>query len=73
MAFDPTQLPAGLPVPEDDGAAAHLAGLGMPPIALPSTSGEPMRVDTMPDGFSPGPLRLPDDRAARRHAARRLG
>lgn len=52
MAFDPTRLPADLPAPEDDGAAAHLAGLAMPPIALPSTSGEPMRVDTVPDGFS---------------------
>lgn len=52
MAFDPTQLPADLPVPQDDGAAAHLVGLAMPPIALPSTSGEPMRVDTVPAGFS---------------------
>lgn len=51
MAFDPTQLPADLPVPADDGAAAHLAGLAMPPIGLPSTSGEPMRVDTVPPGF----------------------
>jgi len=52
VAFDPAQLPADLPVPQDDGAAAHLAGLAMPPIALPSTSGEPMRVDTVPAGFS---------------------
>jgi peroxiredoxin len=52
MAFDPTQLPADLPVPADDGAAAHLAGLAMPPVALPSTSGGPVRVDTVPDGFS---------------------
>jgi peroxiredoxin len=52
MAFDPTQLPADLPVPQDDGAAAHLLGLAMPPITLPSTSGEPMRVDTVPPGFS---------------------
>lgn len=34
------QLPADLPVPEDDGAAAHLAGAAMPPITLPATSGE---------------------------------
>ena len=52
MAFDPTQLPADLPVPADDGAAAHLTGTAMPPIALPSTSGEPLRVDTVPDGFT---------------------
>lgn len=34
------QLPADLPVPEDDGAAAHLTGAAMPPITLPATSGE---------------------------------
>jgi peroxiredoxin len=33
------QLPADLPVPEDDGAAAHLPGTVMPPISLPATSG----------------------------------
>jgi peroxiredoxin len=51
MAFDPTQLPAGLPVPADDGAAAHLTGMTMPPVALPSTSGGAIRADTVPDGF----------------------
>ena len=34
------QLPADLPVPEDDGAAAHLAGTVLPSITLPATSGE---------------------------------
>ena len=34
------QLPADLPVPEDDGAAAHLPGTAMPSITLPATSGE---------------------------------
>jgi peroxiredoxin len=34
------QLPADLPVPEDDGAAAHLAGAAMPSITLPATTGE---------------------------------
>jgi peroxiredoxin len=33
------QLPADLPVPEDDGAAAHLAGAAMPSITLPATGG----------------------------------
>src|SRR5579864_2610209 len=33
------ELPADLPVPTDDGAAAHLAGMRMPHIALLSTSG----------------------------------
>ena len=36
---DFTQLPVGMPVPQDDGAADHLPGLAMPAIALPSTSG----------------------------------
>jgi peroxiredoxin len=31
-------LPPGLPQPTDDGAAAHLLGLRMPDISLPSTS-----------------------------------
>lgn len=33
------ELPADLPAPEDDGAAAHLAGTRLPDIALPSTAG----------------------------------
>lgn len=37
--YDPTLLPAGLPVPEDDGAADHLPGLEVPPLRLPSTEG----------------------------------
>ncbi len=32
-------LPPNLPVPVDDGACAHLAGLALPPIALPATHG----------------------------------
>lgn len=36
---DPELLPANLPVPTDDGAAAHLAGTPLPHIALPSTAG----------------------------------
>ena len=35
-------LPADLPVPEDDGAAAHLTGAVMPSITLPASSGEPV-------------------------------
>ena len=38
--YDPTVLPAGLPVPEDDGAADHLTGLALPSLTLPSTKGE---------------------------------
>jgi peroxiredoxin len=31
------QLPADLPVPEDDGAADHLVGMALPEVRLPST------------------------------------
>jgi peroxiredoxin len=40
MATDYSELPAGLPVPEDDGAADHLAGMTLPEVRLPSTLGE---------------------------------
>jgi peroxiredoxin len=40
MSTDYTELPADLPVPEDDGAADHLAGQEIPPgLSLPSTWG----------------------------------
>jgi peroxiredoxin len=37
-----SSLPAGLPVPEDDGAADGLPGRTLPAVALPSTAGEPI-------------------------------
>ncbi|MFF7357161.1 MerR family transcriptional regulator [Streptomyces filipinensis] len=40
-------LPADLPVPEDDGAAAHLPGTPMPPLALPDTAGRAVRLDAL--------------------------
>ena len=39
MSHDPYTLPAGLPVPEDDGAADHLTGLELPDIELESSRG----------------------------------
>lgn len=45
MIDDWSQLPADLPAPEDDGAAAHLEGVIVPPIALPSTNGDAVRLD----------------------------
>jgi peroxiredoxin len=45
---DPTQLPNDLPVPEDDGAADHLRGAPLPPVALTSTDGEIVRLDELP-------------------------
>jgi peroxiredoxin len=38
-AHDPTFLPPDIPVPQDDGAARHLAGMKLPDMALPATSG----------------------------------
>jgi peroxiredoxin len=37
VSLDFSQLPADLPVPEDDGAADHLPGSAVPQLALPST------------------------------------
>jgi peroxiredoxin len=39
VTTDFSELPTGLPVPEDDGAADHLAGMAMPGVRLPSTLG----------------------------------
>ena len=36
---NPMVLPDNLPVPQDDGAARHLAGMRLPSVALPSTGG----------------------------------
>ncbi len=45
---DPSELPADLPVPLDDGAADHLAGMRVPSIALPSTHGETLDLSKFP-------------------------
>jgi peroxiredoxin len=45
---DPTVLPDGLPIPEDDGATDHLPGTALPAIALPSTDGDAVRLDELP-------------------------
>ena len=39
MLHDPYTLPAGLPVPEDDGAADHLVGLELRSLVLESSQG----------------------------------
>jgi peroxiredoxin len=36
---NPQVLPPGIPVPQDDGAARHLAGMTLPDVALPATDG----------------------------------
>jgi peroxiredoxin len=46
--LDPMSLPDDLPVPEDDGAADHLRGAPLPPIALSATDGTLVRLDELP-------------------------
>jgi peroxiredoxin len=41
-------LPPDLPVPVDDGACAHLAGMRMPPVTLDSTAGHGVRLSDLP-------------------------
>ena len=42
------ELPKNLPVPQDDGACAHLTGMRVPPLALPSTSGGTVDLSVQP-------------------------
>ena len=66
MGADYSQLPADLPVPEDDGAADHLAGMAVPELRLPSTRGG--AVDLAEAGrtaSSPTSTRAPARRASR--------
>ncbi|NSC25028.1 MerR family DNA-binding transcriptional regulator [Streptomyces albus subsp. chlorinus] len=50
MDDDLTRLPAGLPVPEDDGAADHLPGTPLPHLELPDTSGGLVALDRLGPG-----------------------
>ncbi|MFJ6945489.1 peroxiredoxin [Streptomyces wuyuanensis] len=50
MDDDLARLPQGLPVPEDDGGAAHLPGLALPPVALTGTGGGEVRLDRLGAG-----------------------
>ena len=45
METDYSSLPPDLPVPEDDGAADHLAGMALPALALTVAAGEGRRFD----------------------------
>ncbi|MER7873875.1 MerR family transcriptional regulator [Streptomyces solisilvae] len=58
---DFVNLPADLPVPEDDGAAAHLPGTPAPPLELHSTGDTTVRLDALD---APGALGAPDAPAA---------
>lgn len=44
---DPQSLPAGIPVPQDDGAARHLAGTKLPDLALAATEGAPVNLSRL--------------------------
>ena len=44
---NPNLLPPELPVPQDDGASEHLAGLALPDIALPATDGTQVYLSTL--------------------------
>jgi peroxiredoxin len=48
---DPARLPSDLPRPAPDGETDHLPGSAMPSVALPSTSGDLMSVNLVPQGF----------------------
>jgi peroxiredoxin len=42
------ELPEGLPVPEDNGAADHLPGMRLPSVPLPSTAGTQVDLSRLP-------------------------
>jgi hypothetical protein len=49
-APDLLSLPAGLPVPADDGAADHLPGQPMPALSLPATDGSQVALAALGEG-----------------------
>ena len=44
---NPQFLPPDIPAPQDDGAADHLAGMKLPDLALPATSGAPVNLSKL--------------------------
>ena len=45
---EPNALPAGLPIPQDDGAARHLTGPKLPVVALRATDGTEVDLSKLP-------------------------
>lgn len=43
------QLPSDLPIPEDDGATAHLMGMRLPKISLQATNGQNIDIGAVKD------------------------
>jgi peroxiredoxin len=48
IQYDPTVLPTELPVPQDDGATRHLAGMRLPAVPLAATDGSSVDLSAMP-------------------------
>ena len=44
---NPNILPPNIPVPQDDGAASHLAGMALPELALPATDGSTVELSKL--------------------------
>jgi len=44
---NPTFLPPNIPVPQDDGAARHLASMKLPDLALPGTDGKQVNLSKL--------------------------
>jgi peroxiredoxin len=47
-AHNPNILPPGIPVPQDDGGARHLAGVKLPSIMLTATDGSQVDLSKLP-------------------------
>jgi peroxiredoxin len=46
-AHNPNVLPPGIPAPQDDGGAKHLAGMKLPDLALPATGGKQVNLSKL--------------------------
>lgn len=44
---NPQFLPPGIPVPQDDGAARHVAGMNLPDLMLPATDDVPVNLSRL--------------------------
>ena len=47
LQYDPTVLPTELPVPQDDGATRHLAGMKLPALSLAATDGSSVDLSSL--------------------------
>ena len=45
---NPQVIPPNIPVPKDDGAGRHLAGMELPDLALQATSGVAVNLSKLP-------------------------